>query len=503
MNDETLDPQENRIDEDIFDVPSMPADVAEEPAEPETQRRGLSFVAWFVIILVAGTVVFLQHGTAPPKQEKAEGEQTQESLQLYMMELQGKYLVGVAQLDENQKKTLYQSAGPMNSGPVVNRLRFVVLAGELMGPKESLTQLATLQDKLKKSKREVGEIQQQLAVLYRDYDKGKWTAPSLDQEQKNQLIAELGWYGRLALTPKQAKLPERDSVIDATKWTVVTFIGITLAALVVGFSGFSALVIFGVCLFRGRIQFQFINQTNVGGIYAETFAVWMVLFLGLSVIASLAGWNEGALILMAGVFLLSLFAFAWPIARGISWAQVRKDIGWTMGKNPLIEVACGIATYVSTLPVLVLSTFVTIFLAGLQSAIVGGPTDEFEAAGLPAHPIVHRIADAGWDLKLQIMLLACVAAPIVEETMFRGVLYRHLRDASRKMRLSASIIFSIVINAFVFAVIHPQSLVAVPALMTLAAGFTIAREWRSSLIASMVAHGMNNGVVMLMLFTLL
>jgi len=33
--------------------------------------------------------------------------------------------------------------------------------------------------------------------------------------------------------------------------------------------------------------------------------------------------------------------------------------------------------------------------------------------------------------------------------------------------------------------------------MALAYGFTIAREWRGSLIPSMVGHGLNNGLVVL------
>jgi len=44
-------------------------------------------------------------------------------------------------------------------------------------------------------------------------------------------------------------------------------------------------------------------------------------------------------------------------------------------------------------------------------------------------------------------------------------------------------------------VIHPQGFIAVPALMALAYGFTILREWRGSIIPCMVAHGLNNGIV--------
>jgi membrane protease YdiL (CAAX protease family) len=51
----------------------------------------------------------------------------------------------------------------------------------------------------------------------------------------------------------------------------------------------------------------------------------------------------------------------------------------------------------------------------------------------------------------------------------------------------------------VFAVVHPQGLIAVPVLMGLALGFTLAREWRGSLVPGMVAHSLNNGLVTLLI----
>ena len=98
-----------------------------------------------------------------------------------------------------------------------------------------------------------------------------------------------------------------------------------------------------------------------------------------------------------------------------------------------------------------------------------------------------------------VLLLAAVAAPIVEETMFRGVLYRHLRDATRSLGLLLSILVSATVNAFVFAVIHPQGWVAIPALMSLAYAFTLMREWRGSVIPSMIMHAVSNGLVMTLL----
>ena len=95
-----------------------------------------------------------------------------------------------------------------------------------------------------------------------------------------------------------------------------------------------------------------------------------------------------------------------------------------------------------------------------------------------------------------ILLLGSIVAPLVEETMFRGVLYRHLRDATARQRIGISIFLSAIVNSIVFAFIHPQPLVFSPALIMLAIGFSLAREWRGGLIAPMVMHGVSNGVVL-------
>ena len=82
--------------------------------------------------------------------------------------------------------------------------------------------------------------------------------------------------------------------------------------------------------------------------------------------------------------------------------------------------------------------------------------------------------------------------------MFRGVLYRHLREGTRGLGWVSSAFISAVGVSFIFAAIHPQGLLTVPALMGLAFGFTLIREWRGTLIPSMIAHGINNGVVLLL-----
>ena len=98
---------------------------------------------------------------------------------------------------------------------------------------------------------------------------------------------------------------------------------------------------------------------------------------------------------------------------------------------------------------------------------------------------------------------ASFVAPLVEETMFRGVLYRHLRDATWRWPPLVSIALAAGLNSFIFAAIHPQGLMAVPLLTALALGFSMARQWRGSLMAPMMMHAMHNGMVTSLLVLML
>ena len=62
---------------------------------------------------------------------------------------------------------------------------------------------------------------------------------------------------------------------------------------------------------------------------------------------------------------------------------------------------------------------------------------------------------------------------------------------------------TVLISAFIFAVIHPQGLTAVPAIMALGATFALIREWRGSIIASATAHALNNSLMISLLVLML
>ncbi len=263
-------------------------------------------------------------------------------------------------------------------------------------------------------------------------------------------------------------------------------------------------------------------------VYVETFAVAAVLFLGLNVAAhQVPVQNMLQLILVqSGAMLLTLLALAWPVVRGVSWRQplLARRSAWTVGPAPFLEPTFGVLTYCMALPFTLIGVSCVLVLVLLDSAhmrrrrasaglpiglggpagapAAGGAGDPFAADPSITHPVFEMLAYGSVTELIAVLLLAAVVAPIVEETLFRGVLYRHLRDATRWTGLFGLIFSALVVNT-IFAIVHPQGLIAAPALAALACGFVVGREWRGTLIPSMLAHGINNALMVTVIYNLL
>jgi hypothetical protein len=270
-------------------------------------------------------------------------------------------------------------------------------------------------------------------------------------------------------------------------------VALGLLAAAAGFFGMIFLVIF---YFTGQVRRGFRSGIAHSGLYAETFAIWMALFLALEFVVGVISSAKYRFLLLGLVMLLSLTALVWPVWRGVPWKQVREDVGLANGHLPILEPFFGLAGYAMTLPMAIVGALIMTGLMALRNTFMStSPADNFGPLHEPSHPVMEPLVTGNWWLCVQIVVIASIVAPIVEETMFRGVLYRHLREASARLGVTMSVIASGLLVSFVFAAIHPQGLLAVPPLMALAFGFTLLREWRGTLIPSMVAHGINNSLV--------
>ena len=484
----------------------------DEPQAGRASCKGLPKTAWTVVVILVLASIFLQG-----RRNQEEGGESQNAVQQSVLDVQGQYLVAASQVPGVQKSQLYESAKTLGTGPLFMRLRYVVLAGELVGPDEAIKQAVAVQKEMLKEEVRESETDERIVTalhrLYSDYQEGRWDAPSLEAGERKLLRDELGWFGALALSPNRPVAdgaesatadPAREEVLAAAWRTFAFVILATFLMLGVGIAGLAGAITFLVLVLKRKVRSAILTGSGNSAIYAETFAVWMLLFLALTLAAAFIVRNhpDSQLLVSSVASILSLGALIWPVLRGIPWSQVRHDIGFFLGRKPIREIIWGVVCYVSNLPVLVIGLLATLALLGIYSAVAGGPVG-LDPVDAPTHPVIEWARDAGWIGRIHIFLLACLIAPIIEETVFRGILYRHLRESTAKWRTGASIAFSVGFNSFIFAVIHPQGLIAAPALMAVAAGLSLAREWRGSLLAPMTMHATNNGVLMLLLFSLL
>lgn len=472
---------------------------------PSELPRGRPLIAWVVIVLFVAGVTSLQFIRA-----RVRDSGTNDRIGVALMTMQGRYMVGAANFPGVSRLDLYKEAVSLNTGPIDRRLRFVTLAGELAGPAEALKQLDRLTEKLQQEQIEPTPKQELLLAdlreLYIEYEAKRFEAPALSKEQRHRIQQELGWFGELALAPEGSPdTAARSAVLEPARRTVAAFVATVGGVAVLGFSGLIGLGVLVVLYLLGRLQGGMHVGQPHGGVYAETFALWLVLFTVLGIGAAFVPVGDYDLLVKGAAALLSLGALAWPVlVRGLSWRQVREDIGWTAGRGGALEPFVGIACYAMSFPLVFLAVLVVLGLMALQARFGGGPpADTFTPGNSPAHPIVDDLARGSWRTWLQVLFVASVVAPFVEETMFRGVLYRQLREATGRWGGFLSAVLSATLVSFIFAVIHPQGLIAVPLLMALAFGFTLAREWRGTLVPAIVAHGLNNGLVLLFSITAL
>jgi membrane protease YdiL (CAAX protease family) len=480
--------------------------------------KGHPILAWMGIGILS-LIMIGMHLFAPAEA----GEEGEDAVGLTVMQLQAKYLVGVARLGllGPESAAVYTSAQAiLNAGTVGQRQRAIIVAGDLVGPAAAHDKLEALD--LLIASPPAGEAvkltEGQAAVqriLHKLYPTGAAdeakranaeAVAALGPDDRAVLVDELGWFGKLALAPPGSPdTAAREAVLRPARIVATIMIAVAVLGVLALIAGLAGLVLAIVLVVTGHIRSGLGGPRPWHAVYAETFAIWLGLFLLLQVVAGLLVAVLGPLSEMPvtiWTFFVSLIALGWPVVRGIPWSDVRRDIGWTLGRLPPAEPLFGLAGYFVTLPLLAVGLGVTLVLLMIQGAVEGQP-DTFAPTGGPAHPIIVHMAEASVWPKISLLLLAAIAAPIVEETMFRGVLYRHLRDASAALGTGMSVAVSVLINTFVFSAIHPQGFVAIPALMSLACGMALVREWRGTVIPSMVIHGVSNGVIMGLLMILL
>src|SRR5262245_20135823 len=103
----------------------------------------LSIVAWLIIVGIAVLIAW-------PRAHDVEGQESPAAAMARLMtqQLQARYLVAAADFFQMNKSQFADAAQTLNVGPVDQRLRAVVVTGEVAGPKAAWEQLQELQSKI-------------------------------------------------------------------------------------------------------------------------------------------------------------------------------------------------------------------------------------------------------------------------------------------------------------------------------------------------------------------
>lgn len=464
-------------------------------------------VTWATILAIASLVIVLQRVRGGPDPEgmtepvDASVVPLVEPLRLDA-ELTAKLVVAArAWAPTVSSELLMTNAKPLEEGNSSERLAHAILVGAVEGWSKGAdaargVEVIESDDSDERDayeansalKADVVGAMEELATSNGDF-------AAVSDETRERIEADLGFFGRLLSADGVSEAKSGFAVmIFAGVWYLTVFLlGLVALIALVGFVGTG----------KWKPALQPTSDGHVTLVLGETFAVWMGLYLFLTIGATLiaaflpeSAASTGGLVLSIAAMGGSLAVLAFPRLRGVSATDLRAAIGLNTGRGILREVGAGVMCYVSAVPILVAGGIIYFILSLIAQAISGEQAP-------PSHPAVEMLGGAGAIEVVLLFTLASVMAPIVEEIAFRGFLYGHLRGFVMPHARLASAMVAAVVSSVIFAAIHPQGLLFVPALGGLAVGFCLYREMRGSLIAPMVAHGINNAFTLalgLMLF---
>lgn len=135
-----------------------------------------------------------------------------------------------------------------------------------------------------------------------------------------------------------------------------------------------------------------------------------------------------------------------------------------------------LAMFPLTLLLLILNAAVLVGLGWLLGGAIENPQEQALAPGG-----VLNLTDYLWLLPA-----VAVAAPIVEELVFRGVLYPYLRQLMRPL-------FAVLLSAAIFSLVHFIDVLLAPLFVT-GVVLALVREYTESILPCILLHALLNGI---------
>lgn len=419
-------------------------------------RVGL-ILPWLVILAFAlGLPVLTALGDRPSASAPT-SQPVKSELPSLQVQVQGKYILGVSGvMPAAQRATLV----PQMTAYAKNAADQIVVAtveAELVSKEAALARLKPLDTPS--------------AIAFRETYENQTALPAKVRE-------DYGYFAELAETHHlPATDDRRAAVLSAATRTTFVVVGAMGVGIILLLAGLTLFVIALVRLSAGKLRFRSMPPLANADIYAQTFALYLILFFGTSVLLGLMGALPQAA--KAGVLIIPIvIASAYPLLCGVRPSMLRTDWGLSTGRGLFTEIGLGLIGYIACLPIIGVGFLITLLLTTLTG------TDA-------SHPIATEVSKHPWT----IFFLASIFAPVTEELFFRGCFFSHCR---RFLNPWASGL----LVGLIFAAIHPQGWAAIPALGMIGFSLALLRHWRGSLVAPMTAHALNNTTVLLLVLSL-
>lgn len=498
--------------------------MSEQPLSPlletpdQNQRRpdpgspGMAVLALIsLIVLVTGTFLLQQQKTAGAAQPTKQTESPDDPSDPFV--LSTKLVVKMGHFA--------QSAGP-TSGPsplsenVLNsartaeeRFRAAIAVGEVEGAPRSIDELlrlkAFLDDATSKEinkhrlarpkDNERDELLADIRIAQRVYENG---GASLTGDEVARLQDRHGWFGKLLTT---TGLPDSDPArANMLSGGIETF-----GLLVLGGLGAISLILAGLAMFivalvrglGGKLKPRFMPPAPGGSVYLETAALFFAGFIALKFITPIVSSKlnlepqKEIFFALAAQWAILPVIF-WPVARGVPLRDHLQMLGLHRGEGVMKEIISGILGYLAGVPIMLLALVFSLVVALAKSAAQVAEGDGTPPS--PENPVVKLVMLGGPTL-FMLYILATIWAPLVEECVFRGSFFRHLRAFM-------PLVPSAIISAIVFGLGHGYEWMMLGPVIAIGFNFAMIREWRGSLIGPITAHALHNGTLLAFVITL-